>query len=62
MEQRRLPRPLERVPLDPAAVRAWALRQGYEVGERGQLPQEVCDAYVARRLGARRRLVAQGRR
>ncbi|TKJ29882.1 hypothetical protein A6V29_19185 [Blastococcus sp. CCUG 61487] len=29
----------------PAAVRAWARANGYDVGERGRLPAEVFDAY-----------------
>ncbi len=29
----------------PAAVRAWAREQGYDVGERGRLPAEVTAAY-----------------
>jgi DNA polymerase-3 subunit epsilon len=31
--------------VSPAAVRAWARANGYDVGERGRLPAEVFDAY-----------------
>ena len=34
---------------NPAAVRAWARANGYEVGTRGRLHQEVIDAYNAAR-------------
>jgi len=33
--------------INPSAVRAWARSQGYEVGERGRLPQGIFDAYAA---------------
>jgi hypothetical protein len=32
---------------DTAAVRAWALRNGYEVGDRGRIPGEIRAAYTA---------------
>lgn len=33
---------------DTAAIRAWAQENGYEVGDRGRIPQNVKDAYAAR--------------
>jgi DNA polymerase-3 subunit epsilon len=33
------------VTASPAAVRAWARANGYEVGDRGRLPAEMIDAY-----------------
>ena len=33
--------------VDPKAVRAWALDNGYEVKGRGRIAAEVIDAYVA---------------
>jgi Lsr2 len=32
---------------DTAAVRAWALQNGYTVGDRGRIPAEVREAYAA---------------
>lgn len=32
---------------DTSAVRAWARKNGYDVADRGRLPAEVQDAYVA---------------
>lgn len=32
---------------DNAAVREWAAANGYEVGDRGRIPQKVIDAYTA---------------
>jgi DNA polymerase-3 subunit epsilon len=37
--------PAAHVSPSPAAVRAWARANGYEVGERGRLPAEVTEAY-----------------
>jgi len=34
-----------RVPSDAAAVRAWAVSNGYEVPERGRIPNEIREAY-----------------
>ncbi|WP_216870638.1 exonuclease domain-containing protein [Modestobacter excelsi] len=36
----------------PAAVRAWARINGYEVGDRGRLPAEVTEAYRRAQAGA----------
>lgn len=36
-----------RVPSDAAAVRAWAVANGYEVPERGRIPNDIRDAYEA---------------
>lgn len=33
---------------DMAQIRAWATENGYEVADRGRLPQNVLDAYDAR--------------
>ncbi|WP_433825013.1 exonuclease domain-containing protein [Actinoplanes sp. CA-015351] len=35
------------VPVPPAVVRAWARENGYVVGPRGRLPQEVQEAFLA---------------
>ena len=37
--------PAAHVSASPAAVRAWARANGWDVGERGRLPAEVTDAY-----------------
>jgi DNA polymerase-3 subunit epsilon len=37
--------PAAHISSSPAAVRAWARANGYEVGERGRLPAEVTEAY-----------------
>lgn len=31
--------------IDPAAIRAWAQQNGYEVSERGRIPRAIVDAY-----------------
>jgi hypothetical protein len=33
--------------VDPKAVRAWAVSNGYELSSRGRVPSEVVDAYKA---------------
>jgi hypothetical protein len=38
---------LTRVPSNAATVRAWAIANGYEVPERGRIPNDVRDAYEA---------------
>jgi len=37
--------PATHVTASPAAVRAWARANGYEVGDRGRLPATMIDAY-----------------
>jgi DNA polymerase-3 subunit epsilon len=44
--------PAGHVGQSPAAVRAWARANGYEVGERGRLPAEVTEAYRRAQTGA----------
>ncbi len=34
-----------------AAIRAWAAEAGYEVSDRGRIPQHISDAYHARKQG-----------
>lgn len=33
--------------LDPAAIRSWAVENGYEINERGRIPKAIVDAYNA---------------
>jgi len=35
--------------LDAAAVRAWALSEGYEIGDRGRIPASIVDAFTAKK-------------
>jgi len=43
------PRRKSRTPkVDTRAVRKWAQAQGYEVSERGRIPQHILDAYQKR--------------
>jgi DNA polymerase-3 subunit epsilon len=44
--------PATHVSPSPAAVRAWARANGYEVGERGRVPAEVTEAYRRAHMGA----------
>lgn len=37
----------KRARVHPAAVRAWAHRNDYELGERGRIPEHIIDAYLA---------------
>ncbi|WP_457028718.1 Lsr2 family DNA-binding protein [Kitasatospora sp. P5_F3] len=32
---------------DPATVRSWALSQGYKIGEKGRVPEDIRRAYLA---------------
>jgi hypothetical protein len=38
-----------RKPVDTAAVRAWALSEGYEIGDRGRIPAAIVDAFTAKK-------------
>jgi hypothetical protein len=40
---------------DTSAVRAWAKDNGYEVADRGRLPAEITDAYLAAHDGNRKK-------
>jgi hypothetical protein len=42
-----------RKPVDTAAVRAWALSEGYEIGDRGRIPASIVDAFTATKWRAR---------
>lgn len=43
----RRPRRASATKPDPASVRAWAKANGHNVNDRGRVPAEVTDAYVA---------------
>ena len=38
-----------RKPIDTATVRAWAVSEGYEIGDRGRIPASIVDAFTAKK-------------